>query len=328
MTFHRSHALATLLIASFVVLTGCGGKKDEPKPRLATHLPRAEGLAVMRQYDAQFLYDDELSDGEVGALGYDFRKIEGLEIADSGGDRSAPVMVEAYKKLFGDATARPTGYLFERIKLIASAKQKLVSGERPGPDTVAQNLSVAFWLGYMLDRRKSGEDPGAIPDQREGDRSIHLNSSRMGFVQLGDPYSAVDNSIFRIATLIHEARHSDCPNGITGSQLDQFLDPQSKPSNDDIISVIGTCGFLHPDCPAGHPLAGKPACEDGEGWGAYSVMIPFNRMIYRQCTNCSEDDRQAAAVSASEAATRIIRVDDLLDGRLGAPNMEQRGYRN
>jgi hypothetical protein len=86
---------------------------------------------------------------------------------------------------------------------------------------------------------------------------VESNTSRIGLIGLTNGYSTLnvnDKTIpmpleGRISVLVHEGRHSDCPDSFDADN----------------------CGYQHRICPAGHPLAGERAC-DNSVWGPYAIQ--------------------------------------------------------
>jgi hypothetical protein len=224
-----------------------------------------------------------------------------------------------------DAVVR---YLDERINYIVSKNTKLESrivevhnslnaNATAKVYNVATNIGTALWLVSLT-----------LPQEtkiafRFGDRAVPLNQSRVGIIQLGEGYTKTSffgkpmlSSVHRQATLVHEARHSDCTGGITKADVEQIR-LGKLPEN-------RSCGHLHDICPAGHQYAGHAAC-DVLPWGAYAVEAVFALGIAKACTNCSELDKQLALTTAIDSFSRVAPLEDMVSGRLGPPNMSSSG---
>jgi hypothetical protein len=93
------------------------------------------------------------------------------------------------------------------------------------------------------------------------DGAVESTSTRMGLIGLTGAYSTLkdqnDKEIpipleGRISVLVHEGRHSDCPDSFDAEN----------------------CGYQHRICPTGHPLAGERAC-DNSVWGPYAIQAVY-----------------------------------------------------
>lgn len=152
-----------------------------------------------------------------------------------------------------------------------------------------------------------------------GDTAIPMTSPRVGLMELGPGYTMTETpsgkpitAIIRTETLVHEARHSDCTGGLTTNDVAR-LRAGEMPENHD-------CGHTHVACPAGHPLEGLPACDD-RPWGAYTVGALYTQEIARSCENCTELERQQAIVDTTDSFSRVLVLQDMLDGKYGDPDM-------
>ena len=123
---------------------------------------------------------------------------------------------------------------------------------------------------------------------------VSVISPRTGIIQIGeglfapeltinkDNADALVNSIFRLATFFHEARHSDG----NGKSL----------------------GFGHSICPKGHNYAGQPACDENLN-GPYTVGALMLVEMARSCdNNCSDKEKEILKMLILDDASRIIKT--------------------
>jgi hypothetical protein len=230
-----------------------------------------------------------------------------------------------YAKAFGGADADAAiHYLSERVHYVLPqsvdlgsrltlASSSLGAQEQQASQiyTMAINVGTALWFEALA------QAPVQLGFQ-VADSVVPLDSPRVGIIQLGQGYTLKKDGkdafpqLVRVATLIHEARHSDCTGGMVRSDLD-LIKQGDLPEN-------RSCGHLHVRCPEGHEYEGAYAC-DGDAWGAYSIEGLFAAGLVKNCTNCSTADQNVALVIFADSMSRVIPVDDMLAGKLGDPDM-------
>lgn len=184
----------------------------------------------------------------------------------------------ALSKAFGGTTkADVSQFISERIKYVYHVSE--------AANFKVSAYSSGAFLGETTMRELMGGDmdpstdftaamnigAGLAMSENENniDLKVHLpegivdaGSYRMGLVFLTKYYWVLPTDTAqtiqqptegRISTLVHEARHSDCPNG------------EGQPD----------CGFGHRECSSG-PAAGLPAC-DNSFWGPYAMGALYLR---------------------------------------------------
>jgi len=151
-----------------------------------------------------------------------------------------------------------------------------------------------------------------------GDRLLDIESTRVGIITLGPGYTKSLPQLARVSVQVHEARHSDCTGGLPPSDV-ELLQAGEAP-------LTTSCGHSHVECPPGHEFAGLPACDD-HAWGAYAVEMLFAEAVGSHCPKCTEEDRQIGMIIALDSSTRILVLKDMLEGRLGQPDMSSAGVR-
>ncbi len=122
-----------------------------------------------------------------------------------------------------------------------------------------------------------------------------VESPRVGIIQVGeglfmrefsitkDNPSSMANSINRLATFFHEARHSD-GNGVG-------------------------LGFTHSLCPANHNFAGEAACDDNLN-GPYTVGAIFMTEMLKSCGDkCNESEKEALRAQIFDSYYRVMKVN-------------------
>jgi hypothetical protein len=156
--------------------------------------------------------------------------------------------------------------------------------EEPRAVTVMSNVGGAFYLMGKMNKLFIGF--------KFDNEKIYVKSPRTGLLQVGEglflprflfnkDVNHPSNSISRMATLFHEARHSDGNGKHTG--------------------------FLHAKCPAGHNLAGEYACE-GSANGPYTVGGLSQRHLLVSCTACSVAEKAALSAGVADSFGRIIEL--------------------
>jgi len=127
----------------------------------------------------------------------------------------------------------------------------------------------------------------------DGEHSEPILSPRTGIIQIGqglfEKSSRVEkssaeteaNSIYRLMTFFHEARHSD-GNGIS-------------------------LGFLHAVCPEGHSYAGYAACDRSQN-GSYRIGAVMAKVLINQCEHCSIAAKEALRADMLDSYDRILKT--------------------
>lgn len=202
-------------------------------------------------------------------------------------------------------------YLDERIQYVIGRQSDAELDHRfsqlgtdaLGGRVMASNLSLPAWV-------RVAQNPALGGFFRFDSEPVPVRGTRTGIMMFGEGYSPAFPDIGRVATLVHEARHSDCPAGLPADFL--------RTSD---ISRLGGCGQAHVACPPSHALAGLPAC-DAQPWGAYSMGLLYLATLQASCVDCSEKVRAEATIQAIDAASRILMdPDDMFSGKFGQPNM-------
>jgi len=147
--------------------------------------------------------------------------------------------------------------------------------------TVMTNSGSAVYL--------DGKQSSTLYSLNVAEENILVNTTRVGIIKIGEGLfnttklknSSVDSlprRFLRLATMFHEARHSD-GNGTNA-------------------------GFPHSKCNSGD-FAGYYACESNTN-GPYNLESMLLKHFYRACYNCSETELSALQIAASDAASRLI----------------------
>ena len=199
-------------------------------------------------------------------------------------------------------------YLSPRLNFFVSGNAEQTGGKSL---VVAANYGPSFWAS--LYSQQSGSHTTLASKDVNG-RLVSLDSPRRGMIYLGKQYNSLKvPQIRRLATLVHEARHSDCPVAPSADQLKNFFSSGERGGS--------TCNYSHAVCPAGHALEGLEAC-DTLPWGAYGVSAVFLDKIAKDCSSCSEEEKQLALIFSMETKSRVLVIEEMMSGKLGEPNME------
>lgn len=161
-------------------------------------------------------------------------------------------------------------------------------GDEPSSDikTVMTNMGGAL---YTL-----GKEHNIFFGLKFDGELVYATSPRTGILQVGeglfDPnfrYNenliAPSNSVSRLATLFHEARHSDG----TGKST----------------------SFGHSLCPKGHPYFGHYACESSSN-GSYTIGALSQRSLLTNCGGCSTKEKAALTAAVADSFSRLIKADN------------------
>lgn len=158
--------------------------------------------------------------------------------------------------------------------------------------TVMSNMGAALYMGGKSERKLYGMkvSRGLLKKQIK----VTIDSPRAGVIQVGeglfDPRLTVNtenekslaNSLNRLATFFHEARHSD-GNGVS-------------------------LAFAHSKCLADHDMAGQYACDENLN-GPYTVGAVMMVEMIKSCDEtCSPRDVEILKAIALDSASRIIHT--------------------
>lgn len=167
----------------------------------------------------------------------------------------------------------------------------LQSRERGAANTRVSSNVLMTNIGTLLYR--AGKDIKAPYELTiEGIGPVLVNSPRVGILQVGPAFmqpafergalSQIQhfvNSVYRLSTLFHEARHSD-GNGLS-------------------------LGFIHALCPKGHMYENKEACDEAAN-GPYRIGALFLNAVEKGCSDCSEGERDALRLLRNDSIGRIL----------------------
>ncbi len=124
---------------------------------------------------------------------------------------------------------------------------------------------------------------------------VLAESPRVGIIQIGEGLferqltinnenpKAIANSLNRLATFFHEARHSDG----NGKSL----------------------AFAHSPCPKGHDYAGALACDENLN-GPYTIGASVTKEFIKACgVDCSEREKEMLLIMALDSYGRVIKTN-------------------
>lgn len=297
------NVLRLLCTVSVLALTACGDE-EEGATRRGPELRPGRGSLSVTNDSALTEEEREAVDGNLTNLG--LITIDGNQI-------------RWFNEIFGGPrSSNVNAYFDERVKFLLSSTtdfldRTLVDGEpveserapAPDPRIAARNLGAGLWLSAKA------LEPSRVQFLVNG-TPVDVTSARVGIVQLGAAYART-NEVEQLSVLVHEARHSDCTGGLHASDLERIRNDEAPRNN--------LCTHLHTRCPPGHELAGLFAC-DAHPWGAYSIESNYAATIALTCTSCNETARLVAEAITLSAVNRVlVNVEDMIDGRLGPPDM-------
>lgn len=240
--------------------------------------------------------DSELTSNERASADSSIQVLNSLQIDGS----DIPGFTESFG---GNRTSNVISYLERRVNYIFSEhtdilNTRLVRNSNSrirAMETFASNPSVIVWYIDILE--ESGVKLSI------NNNFVDVNSSRIGAMNIGEIFVQSD-AITRAITLVHEARHSDCPEGALASEILRTMEgfPPFDPS----------CGQLHNAC--------NGAC-DSIPWGAYTMDFIYSAAIVLSCTSCTETEKQQAQVNANQVQNQAFDLVNTLNGTYGPPNM-------
>lgn len=158
--------------------------------------------------------------------------------------------------------------------------------------TVMSNIGAGLYMGGKNERKVYGIkiSRGLL---KKGIK-VPVESPRAGIIQIGEGLfmkeitvnnenpSSIANSINRLATFFHEARHSDG----NGSSL----------------------GFAHSPCPTGHDYAGAYACDENLN-GPYTVGAAMMKEMLKSCEEtCTPKEKTVLNMVILDSYSRIMHT--------------------
>ena len=193
------------------------------------------------------------------------------------------------------------------------------AGEKMEKATVAANIGSDVWLHAKI----NGIDRSTM---RLHDRTIEIASTRSGVIGVPENYLASFDpndkmspsvrQIFRQATLVHEARHSDCTGGLRQGTLEAAREAFSY--SDFSRAADPSCSHMHSLCAMGDYL-GLPAC-DSHAWGSYPAGELFLQAALGR-PDLTDKDRHVLRSIIKDIRSRVAADHSaMMRGELGRPD--------
>ncbi len=155
--------------------------------------------------------------------------------------------------------------------------------------TVMTNVGTGLYLSGKLDKTLLSY---TMKDEEKKLHKIEISTPRQGLIRLGKAFwleashrerNNVEYRALRMATLFHEARHSDGH----GESL----------------------GFLHSICPEGHDFEGERACDSSTN-GPYSVDAYLTYEMAFNCKECDLETREILKLRVLDSLSRVTADGD------------------
>ena len=244
--------------------------------------------------------DSELTSAERISVNNSIDHLESMQIDGS--------KIAYFSEIFGgNSTSNVVTYLERRANYIISEFTDIFGTRVIYPPSITKNFqgtlainpSVLIWY----------DDEYFAP---EGVRFLtngsarNVDSSRLGVIQIGEAFTSSD-AIIQAITLVHEARHSDCPDGALLSDVIAWGFAGQFPQNK-------KCGQLHGECPDGN------SC-DVFAWGPYAIGYIYSLSIVNTCTSCTITERQQAQAAANMWQGAAYDINGSMNGVYGPPDM-------
>ncbi len=148
--------------------------------------------------------------------------------------------------------------------------------------TVMSNLGGAVYI--------SGKMSHVMFSLKVDDSKINMTSPRLGVFKVGEglfdtktmiksPVDSKMSSYYRLATLVHEARHSD--------------------------GRGASAGFLHAICPSGHRFDGYAGC-DASSNGPYTIEGQFLKVAVQNCKDCQPGELELMNKMIADSFSRAV----------------------
>lgn len=216
----------------------------------------------------------------VSVVDNDFRNTSGLSRVD--GENMHNWLLNRVKYIIGQ------DYELNSRNIVAKKGHKFPS--TPLPELSAHQAALVIMSNVGSAVYLSGKFDNTLFGLKLDGETVYGKSTRMGVLQVGEglfyekfqinanPLSAA-NSISRLGTLFHEARHSDGNSKHTG--------------------------FIHDKCPTGHAYAGLAACEASSN-GSYSLGAYAERNLLKNCKTCSVEDKTILTARIADNFGRIV----------------------
>lgn len=290
------HLLLTFFLFGTVSCGGSSGGSDDDE---TTNAPtEAENSSIV--------FDSELSASERVALAASTEALESYVV--EGG------RIRNFSRIFGgNRSANVLRYFDNRVHYAFSASTDIAARLRKSAGTpslreeatiLASNWSLYLWYEKLL------HHPDALALEVNG-QLREIPSSRVGVMQFGEKFATLVK-LQQTTTLVHEARHSDCPAGTSRAEVDGISNGRAATTS---------CGHLHSICPVGHLYEGYAACDTLK-WGAYAVGAVYAGALALTCSTCSESERAIAEVIGLDSISRLqYSFESLMDGNYGSPQM-------
>jgi hypothetical protein len=254
--------ISTAALFTAFILVGCGSTNTPSDPIAKNQQPAVEPVlepdfhpnAQLREPIGHIYFDNTIPPDEYTLIAKDLHALRSMVFA-----RSPASELQRILKLPNLSAGSMLGWLEERIHYIVNENYGIKSGSRTTFDTSADNYGTWLFEYHLADPRI--ETRQEIP----GIGEVMVTSPRVGIVRLGPAmfstifsHIGISESIMRLATLFHEARHSDGK----GKSL----------------------GFNHA-CPKGF-RTGQSNCDNNEN-GPYTIDALFVKVAMDSCSNCS-----------------------------------------
>lgn len=159
---------------------------------------------------------------------------------------------------------------------------------------VMSNIGTALYFSGKQSKQKVGLKIKTSLFKRE---KVMIDSPRAGVIMIGEGLfmrrlqinrqkdESVANSLGRLQTFFHEARHSDGH----GKHL----------------------GFFHAVCPEGHDYAGVNACDRNMN-GPYSIGSCLMKEFIKNCEDCSESEKEVMKLVWLDSLNRVIKDTEII----------------
>jgi hypothetical protein len=159
---------------------------------------------------------------------------------------------------------------------------------------VMSNIGTALYFAGKQSKKQMGLK---IKTSMFKSERVMIDSPRTGILMIGEGLfmrrlqinrqndEAVANSLGRLQTLFHEARHSDGH----GKHL----------------------GFYHAVCPKNHDYAGLNACDRNMN-GPYSIGSNLMKEFIKNCEDCSEAENEVMKLVWLDSLNRVIKDSEVI----------------